>query len=71
VIVALAAWGNSRLAPEQRSMILVDASTGEEVDPVIVDARTGHRVDDSAAYVYTSGPAAGDAMRARYAPDRA
>ncbi|MFF5303144.1 winged helix-turn-helix transcriptional regulator [Streptomyces sp. NPDC013161] len=67
VVVALAAWGNSRLAPEDRSMILVDARSGEEVEPVVVDARTGRRLDDSDAYVFTAGPAAGDAMRDRYA----
>jgi DNA-binding HxlR family transcriptional regulator len=67
VIVALAAWGNSRLAPGQRSMVLVDAVTGEEVEPVVVDAATGRRLDDGDAYVFTSGPAASPAMRARYA----
>ena len=67
VIVALAAWGNSRLAPAERSMVLVDAHTGEEVEPVLVDAGTGRRLDDSRAYVFTAGPAASDAMRNRYA----
>ena len=66
VILALAAWGNSRLAPEERSMILVDAETGEEVEPVVVDAKSGHRLDDNDAYVFTAGPAASDAMRSRY-----
>ena len=66
VIVALAAWGNSRLAPDARSMILVDTRTGAEVEPVVVDAKTGHRLDDSSAYVFTAGPAASDAMRSRY-----
>jgi DNA-binding HxlR family transcriptional regulator len=66
VIVALAAWGNSRLAPEERSMVLIDARSGEEVEPVVVDARTGCRLDDADAYVYAAGPAASDAMRARY-----
>ncbi|MEU8793169.1 helix-turn-helix domain-containing protein [Streptomyces sp. NPDC048643] len=67
VIVALAAWGNARLAPERRSMILVDAVSGEEVQPVVVDAGSGRRLDDSEAYVFTAGPAASDGMRARYA----
>ncbi|MFJ8731479.1 winged helix-turn-helix transcriptional regulator [Streptomyces bauhiniae] len=67
VVVALAAWGNSRLAPEQRSMILIDAASGEEVEPVVVDARSGRRLDDSEAYIFTAGPAASDAMRNRYA----
>jgi hypothetical protein len=64
--VALTAWGNSRLAPEERSMVLIEAATGEEVDPAVVDAATGRRLDDSDAYVFTAGPAASDAMRARY-----
>ncbi|MEV7323445.1 helix-turn-helix domain-containing protein [Streptomyces sp. NPDC093970] len=68
VIVALAAWGNSRLAPEERSMILVDADSGQEVEPVVVDAKTGRRLDDSHSYVFTAGPAASDVMRARYTP---
>ena len=67
VIVALAAWGNRQLGPLDRSMILVDAATGQEAEPVVVDARTGKRLDDSDAYVFTAGPAAGEAMRARYA----
>src|SRR3981189_3378049 len=37
VIVVLAAWGNARLAPHERSMVLVDASTGAEADPAVVD----------------------------------
>ncbi|MFB7983845.1 winged helix-turn-helix transcriptional regulator [Streptomyces vinaceus] len=67
VIVALAAWGNARLTAAERSMILVDAHSGEEVEPVVVDAKTGHRLDDSTAYVFAAGPAASDAMRSRYA----
>lgn len=69
VIVTMAAWGNARLAPDRRSMILVDAASGEEVEPVVVDARTGRRLDDSEAYVFTAGPAAGPEMRARYVPE--
>ncbi|MET8002636.1 winged helix-turn-helix transcriptional regulator [Nonomuraea glycinis] len=66
VILALAAWGNSRLEPERRSMIVVDANSGDEVEPVIVDARTGRRLDDSTTYVFAAGPAASPAMRDRY-----
>ncbi|WP_062214786.1 helix-turn-helix domain-containing protein [Streptomyces sp. NBRC 109706] len=66
VIVALAAWGNQRLAPEDRAMILVDATSGEEVEPVLVDAHTGRSLDDSEAFVFTAGPAASPSMRARY-----
>jgi DNA-binding HxlR family transcriptional regulator len=65
VLVVLAAWGNGRLAPEQRSMVLVDADTGEEAEPVVVDARTGRRVDGS-DFVFTAGPAASAPFRERY-----
>lgn len=66
VIVALAAWGNARLNPEQRSMVLVDASTGIEAEPVLVDRSTGHRVDGS-DFVFAAGPAASKPFRDRYA----
>ncbi|MGW3633552.1 winged helix-turn-helix transcriptional regulator [Streptomyces sp. NPDC005122] len=65
VIVALAAWGNSRLDADERAMILVDARTGAEVDPVVVDRTTGRRVDTD-EFVFTAGPAASEAMRTRY-----
>lgn len=65
VLVAMAAWTNSRLDKDGRSMILVDTETGEEVEPILVDANSGRRVDD-ARHAFTAGPAAGDAMRARY-----
>ena len=65
VVVALAAWGNSRLDPGERSMILVDRNTGVEADPVIVDRSTGRPLDDS-DFVFAAGPAASDTMRRRY-----
>src|SRR6185369_15338968 len=43
VVVVLAAWGNARLDPDQRSMVLVDAETGTEAEPVVVDRATGRR----------------------------
>ena len=66
VLVAMAAWRNAQLAPQERAMILVDATTGREVEPVVVDAVTGERVDDD-QHVFTAGPAAGPIMRERYA----
>jgi DNA-binding HxlR family transcriptional regulator len=66
VIVALAAWGNARLDTSERSMILVDAATGEEAEPVLVDRATGRRVDGD-DFVFTAGPAASTAFRDRYA----
>ncbi|GAA2868867.1 helix-turn-helix domain-containing protein [Pseudonocardia halophobica] len=66
VIVALAAWGNARLDPADRSMILVDAATGQEVEPVLVDDATGRRVDGD-GFVFAAGPAASAPFRDRYA----
>ncbi|MFC3501591.1 winged helix-turn-helix transcriptional regulator [Micromonospora krabiensis] len=66
VIVALAAWGNSRLEPDQRSMILIDRETGTEVEPVVVDRATGRQLDPE-NFVFAAGPAASETMRARYA----
>ena len=66
VIVSLAAWGNARLDPSQRSMVLVDAETGREAEPVLVDRGTGRRVDGD-DFVFTAGPAASKPFRDRYA----
>ena len=65
VVVVLAAWGNSRLLPEERSMVLVDADTGVEAEPVVVDRGTGRRVD-GADFVFSAGPAASKPFRERY-----
>jgi len=65
VLVALAAWGNARLAPEQRSMVLVDADSGVEAEPVLVDRATGRRVDGP-DFVFTAGPAASKPFVDRY-----
>jgi DNA-binding HxlR family transcriptional regulator len=66
VIVVLAAWGNSRLGASERSMVLVDADTGVEADPVVVDRTTGRRVDGP-EFVFTAGPAASAPFLDRYA----
>jgi DNA-binding HxlR family transcriptional regulator len=65
VIVVLAAWGNARLAPDERSMVLVNADTGAEAEPVVVDRDTGQRVDGP-DFVFTAGPAASKPFRDRY-----
>ncbi len=65
VLVVLAAWGNSRLEPDARSMVLVDADTGIEADPVVVDRATGRRLDGP-DFVFTAGPAASSAFTNRY-----
>ena len=65
VIVALAAWGNARLAPSGRSMVLVDSETGVEAEPVLVDRASGRRVDGP-DFVFTAGPAASKPFVDRY-----
>jgi alkylated DNA nucleotide flippase Atl1 len=65
IIVVLAAWGNARLAPDDRSMILVDSRTGREAEPVVVDCQSGRPVD-GADFVFTAGPAASRPFRDRY-----
>ncbi|WP_326640747.1 hypothetical protein OIE67_15310 [Nonomuraea fuscirosea] len=66
LILVLAAWGNRELEPGRRGLVLVDARTGQEVEPVVVDRRTGRRVDTD-DHVFRAGPAAGPELRARYA----
>lgn len=41
VLWALVSWGNKHFPPEGESVVVVDAQTGEEVDPVMVDSRSG------------------------------
>jgi hypothetical protein len=47
-------------------MVLVDAATGAEAEPVLVDRATGRRVDGP-DFVFTAGPAASAPFRDRYA----
>jgi hypothetical protein len=65
VLVVLAAWVNSRLDPAARSIVLVDADTGVEADPVVIDRATGRPLDGT-DFVFTAGPAASDAFVDRY-----
>ncbi len=39
VLLSLLAWGNKHFAPEGRSVVLVDAATGAEAEPVLSDYR--------------------------------
>lgn len=66
ILVAMAAWRNEQLAPSERAMVLVDAETGREVEPVTIDPVSGVSVSDP-RFVFGAGPAAGEQMRARYA----
>lgn len=66
ILVAMAAWRNAQLAPEERAMILVDTETGREIEPAVIDPETGLAVSDQ-RFAFTAGPAAGAQMRGRYA----
>ena len=65
VIVALAAWGNARLDPSQRSMVLIDSETGVEAEPILVDKKTGLPIE-APLYGPAAGPAASERMRRRF-----
>ncbi len=41
VLLAMLAWGNRHFSPEGASILIADARTGAEADPVLVDRATG------------------------------
>lgn len=65
VLLSLLAWGNKHYAPEGRSVVLVDAATGMEAEPVLSDAVTGKRIMEGTHRIMP-GPAAGEQMLKRY-----
>ncbi|MBC6447521.1 winged helix-turn-helix transcriptional regulator [Actinokineospora xionganensis] len=65
VLLVMAAFGNHRLAEDDRGVVLVDAESGAPVHPVVVDRVTGARVD-TPGYVFAQGPRASGPIRARY-----
>jgi DNA-binding HxlR family transcriptional regulator len=62
VIHGLLAWGNKHFAPEGASVLLVDAETGLEADPVLVDRRSGRQIKEP-EFKLAPGPAAGERVR--------
>lgn len=65
LLLVMVAWGNRDLAPDQRSVVLVNPRTGREVDPVLVDRSTGETLD-VARCVFAAGPAASAEIRTCY-----
>src|ERR1700677_3833956 len=58
VLWALVAWGNKHFPPEGTTVVVVDAATGEQADPVLVDSRSGRVLrgpEFTAATVPTAG----------------
>lgn len=66
VLWSLVAWGNKHFAPEGKSVVLVDAATGEEADPVIVDRISGRPMVPP-DFKVVAGPAANENTKRRYA----
>jgi DNA-binding HxlR family transcriptional regulator len=65
VALALMEWGNRHLAPEGRSVVLVDTETGKEAQPTMVDRVSGRPLSDP-AFRLAAGPKAPAAVRSRF-----
>jgi DNA-binding HxlR family transcriptional regulator len=65
VLWTLLAWGNKHFVPEGKSVVLIDAATGAEADPVVVDRHTGRPLAEP-AYRTVAGPAADERTRRRH-----
>ena len=66
VLLALLAWGNRNFAPEGKAVVLVDAATGKQADPILTDRVSGRPVTEK-DFVLRAGPAAKTRIRERYA----
>jgi len=64
VLLAMMTWGNRHFAPEGASVLLVDAVTGAEADPILVDRASGRPVIGP-DFILAPGPAATAATHAR------
>lgn len=64
VLLTLLAWGNKHFAPEGASVVLVDADTGNQVEPVLVNSSNCKPISDG-NYIMQAGPAAGERIRRR------
>ncbi|HEY1797922.1 MAG TPA: helix-turn-helix domain-containing protein [Stellaceae bacterium] len=65
VMLALLAYGNRHFAPEGKSVLIVDAKTGEEADPVLVDRKSGRPIVEP-EFRTAPGPAADKLTRRRH-----
>ena len=65
VLIALLAWGNKHYAPEGKSVVLVERSSGRAADPVLVDQTTGRAITE-ATHRFFPGPAARSSTLRRY-----
>ena len=65
VVLALLAWGNKHFAPEGASVLLVDAETGKEAEPILVDRQSGRPICGP-DFRLAPGPAANERIRRRF-----
>jgi DNA-binding HxlR family transcriptional regulator len=65
VLWALLAWGNKHFAPEGASVVIVDAQTGGEADPLLIDRKSGRPLVPP-DFRSAAGPAADARTRRRY-----
>ena len=65
VLWAMAAWGNRHFAPDGAQVIVVDAETGEQADPVLIDRNSG-KVMTPEKFRSAPGPAADEHTRRRF-----
>lgn len=61
VMLALMAWGNKHFAPEGKSVVLVDADSGEQVEPVLYDSKHGREITPQTHFVGV-GPMADESI---------
>jgi len=66
VIVSLAAWGSRYKAPNGPPLELVDARTGDPIEPVLVDRRTGKAITAGEVGLRV-GPGASKTLRRAFA----
>ena len=54
VMLAMLAFGNKHFPPDDRTVQIVNAATGKQVDPMLVDPATGRAVDGPGYQVVTT-----------------
>ena len=64
VMLALMSWGNKHFAPEGKSLVLLDADSGEAIDPVLYDCEHNKVVTPETHYV-GAGPMADEGVHKR------
>lgn len=69
VLLTLLAWGNKHFAPEGASVLLIDAETGMEADPVLIDRKSGRPLAGG-GFHSAPGPAADERTRGRHGSPR-